>query len=142
MAGINYGRVLLGGLAGGVVANACDFVSNTLLLADDMQQMAQRLSLDYDTLNSTSVMVTWIVVDFLYATIIAWTYAAIRPRLGPGPWTAMTAGLVIFAAVTVILFGFAQMGIFTMPTFVKATMLSTVTAVLTGLAAGKVYHEA
>ena len=85
MAGINYGRVLLGGLVGGVVANACDFVSNTYLMADDMQKMAQRLGLDQTHLNSGTVIATWTTIDFLYATLIVWTYAAIRPRFGPGP---------------------------------------------------------
>ena len=54
---------------------------------------------------------------------------------------AVTAALVIFAAITVILYGFMEMGIFTSATFVKATVISAVTAVLTGLAGGKVYSE-
>ncbi len=142
MAGINYGRVLIGGLVGGVVANLCDFVVNMFLLADDMQQMAQRLGLDWATVSGSSVAISWVAIDFLYATLIVWTYAAVRPRLGAGPKTAVTAGLVIFSAVTVILFGFAQMGIFTMPTFIKATLFSGVTAVLTSLAGGWAYKEA
>lgn len=142
MTGINYGRVLVGGLVAGVVANVCDFVINFFLIAEDLQQMAQRLGLDQDTLNSPAVAVTWVVVDFIYATLIVWTYAAIRPRLGPGPKTAITAGLVIFAAVTVVLFGFTQMGVFTMPTFLKSSALSAVTAVLASLAGGWAYREA
>jgi hypothetical protein len=141
MAGINYGRVAIGGLVGGIVANVCDFVSNSFVLADDMQQMAQRLGLDQAHLASSTVMITWIVIDFIYATLIVWTYAAIRPRLGPGPATALSAGLVLFAAVTVILYGFTEMGIFTTATFVKASLFSALTAALTSLAGAKVYTE-
>ena len=89
MAGINYGRVALGSLVGGVAANVVDGLSNSFLMADDFQRMAQRLNLDPAIINSTGSMVTWIVVDFIYAALIMWTYAAIRPRFGPGPGTVL-----------------------------------------------------
>ena len=142
MAGINYGRVVLGGLVAGVVANACDFVSNTYLLAEDMQRMAQRLNLDQAMMNSSSVAITWTVVDFIYALLIVWTYAAIRPRFGPGPGTAVKAGLVICAAVSAIIFGFVGMGIFTPDTYIKSLGLSVVSTVLASLAGGYMYKEA
>jgi hypothetical protein len=138
---INYGRVLLGALVGGVVANICDFVINGIIMLEDGQRMAQRLNLDRDVLASPTVMVSWIAIDFIYAFLIVWTYAAIRPRLGPGPKTAACAGLVIVAAVTVVLFGFMQMGVFTPDSFMKNAALSTLTAVLTGVAGGYVYKE-
>ena len=46
MAGINYGRVALGALAGGIVANACDFVINAILFVEDNERMVQRLNLN------------------------------------------------------------------------------------------------
>jgi hypothetical protein len=141
MAGINYGRVVLGGLAAGVVANVCDFFISVYLMADDLQRMARRLNLDWDVVNGPAVLVTWTIVDFLYATLMVWTYAAIRPRLGPGPKTAVIAGLVIYAAATVVLFGFQSMGIFTADSFVKNAVFSLGTAVLASLVGGAVYKE-
>jgi hypothetical protein len=140
MADINYRRVLIAGLAAGVVANVCD-MAIAVVTADDVQRMAQRLSLDQRRLNSTSTMVSWIVIDFIYATLIVWTYAAIRPRLGPGPRTAVTAGLVLYGAVTTVLFGFQRMGLFTPDLFVKHAVLSLITAVLVSLVGGRVYRE-
>jgi hypothetical protein len=141
MAGINYPRVLLGALAAGVVANVCDSVTNAVIMADDMRRMAQRLNLDWSAVSGTSGIVTWVVIDFLYAALIVWTYAAIRPRLGPGPTTAVAAGLVVFLSATVVLFGFQQMGIFTLDAFIKNAACSAVTAVLASLAGGAVYKE-
>jgi hypothetical protein len=141
MAGINYGRVALGGLAAGGVANACDFVISTFLMAGDLQRMTRRLNLDWEVVNGPGVLVTWTIVDFLYATLMVWTYAAIRPRFGPGPKTAILAGLVIFAAATVVLFGFQSMGIFTMDSFIKNALFSLGTAVLASLAGGAIYKE-
>ena len=51
------------------------------------------------------------------------------------------AGLVIFAASTVVLFGFQQMGIFALDAFIKNAAASAVVAVLAGLAGGAVYRE-
>lgn len=139
---INTGRVVIGGMVGGVVANVCDVVSNMFLMADELQQMVQRLGLDQAVVNGPRVAIVWIAVDFLYATLIVWTYAAMRPRFGPGPATAVKAALAIFAGITLIVFGFAEMGIFAMATFMKGTLLSLITAVLAGLSGARLYKEA
>jgi magnesium-transporting ATPase (P-type) len=141
MPGINYGRVFLGGLVAGVVANACDLATGVFLMAEETDQMVQRLGLNRDVVAGSTVAISWIIVDFIYATLIVWTYAAVRPRLGPGPKTAMTVGLVVFGAVTAILFGFSQMGFFTTPAFMKSAFLSAVTTVLASLAGAWVYRE-
>ena len=141
MAGINTKRVLLGGLAGGVVANACDFVINGYLMAEDSRRMASRLNLDWEVVSGTGVAVTWMAIDFMYAMLIVWTYAAIRPRLGPGPMTAITAGMMIFSASTIILFGFQQMGVFTPDMFAKSAFFSLMTATLVSLTGAKIYRE-
>ncbi len=142
MAGINYGRVALGGLAAGAVANVCDFVISAYLMADDLVRLTRRLNLDWEVVNSPTVLAVWTVVDLLYATLMVWTYAAIRPRLGPGPKTAMAAGFVVYASATVVLFGFQSMGIFTADSFVKNAVYSFVAAMLTSLTGAAVYKEA
>jgi len=54
-------------------------------------------------MQSTASLVTLVVIDFLFGALIAWTYAAIRPRLGPGASTAMAAGFVIWSAWTLMM---------------------------------------
>ena len=140
MARINYSRVLIGGLMAGAVANLCDFAWS-FVLADEMDRMIQRLNLNRGVVNSASTAITWILVDFVYATLIVWTYAAIRPRFGPGPKTAVRAGVVICGAVTVILFGFHRMGFFTTTGFLLSAALSFVSAIRAALAGAKLYRE-
>lgn len=139
MGGMNLVRVLLGGIVAGVVANAGDFVINTYLLAEDMSRMATRLGLDQSALDAS--MTTWIVVDFLYGILIVFAYAAMRPRFGAGPKTAVIAGLTVFLAATVVLAGFQAIGIFAPDTFVKNAVLSLVVTVAASLAGGAVYKE-
>jgi len=139
MSNINVGRVILGGLVAGVVANACDYVINGILMADDQAAMAQRLNLDQAAVAGS--MTTWIIVDFLYGLLIVFTYAAIRPRFGAGPRTAIIAGLTLFLAITAVLMGFASMGIFTQDLFLKSSALSLVATLAASLAGGAVYKE-
>ena len=141
MAPINHGRVVLGGLVAGVVANIGDFVVNNMIMADDMIRMAQRLNLNQALMASAAVGMTWVVVDFVYGTLIVWTYAAIRPRFGAGPGTAIKAGLVLWAAVAAVLFGFQSMGIFTPDSFLKSAVLSLATTILASLAGAWAYKE-
>src|SRR6185295_1610523 len=119
MASINTGKVVAGGLVAGVVANAVDFVTNNYVLAADWQTWAAAHNIDAATLTSGAVAGTWIAVDFIFGLLLVWTYAAMRPRFGPGIQTAFFAGLVIYLAPTLVLFGFTMMGMMTMAMFVK-----------------------
>ena len=141
MSGINVSRLIIGGLLAGLAANIGDFVSNAFFLADEMDMMRQRLGIDAATWESNGALVTWIVADFILGFLIVLTYAAIRPRFGPGPTTAMTAGLVLYAAITVVILGFAQMGIFTTEVVVKAGLFSLFNMMVASLVGGWAYRE-
>jgi hypothetical protein len=139
MSGINVARLLLGGLVAGVVVNAGDFVINSYLLADDMVQLSQRLGLNQADVEGSQV--TWIVVDLIYGMLLVFSYAAIRPRFGPGPATAIVAGLVLYLAITVVLFGFMSMGMFVQDAFLRSAGLQLVVTLAASLAGGMVYKE-
>lgn len=139
MSSLNVPRLVLGGLAAGVVANILDFAVNEYLLFEDTALMVQRFGLT--DASGPGVAITWVIVDFLLGFLIVWTYAAMRPRLGPGPKTAIAAGLTLYAAITVILLGFTRMGLFSTPLFLKAAACSLVTMSLAALAGAALYKE-
>jgi len=141
MAGINTGRVVAAGLLAGVVANACDAVWNNIVLKDDMMAMAQRLGLSPADASSFSAAIPWILVDFVLGLVVVFTYAAIRPRFGPGPRTAVVAGLTLFVAITAVVYGFTSMGLMSPATFVRGSGASLVTTLLASLAGGWAYKE-
>jgi hypothetical protein len=141
MASINVGRVVTGGLVAGVVANAIDFVTNTYVLASDWAAFAPTRNLDPAALTSGSVAATFIVVDFIMGLLLVWTYAAIRPRFGAGPKTAILAGLALYLAVTVVLFGFAQLGLMSMALFVKGSVCAIISTLAASVAGAAVYKE-
>jgi len=141
MASINTGKVVAGGLVAGVVANAVDFVTNNYVLAADWQAWAAAHNIDAATLTSGAVAGTWIAVDFIFGLLLVWTYAAMRPRFGPGIQTAFFAGLVIYLAPTLVLFGFTMMGMMTMAMFVKGSCAAIVATFGAAIAGAAIYKE-
>ena len=141
MASINAGRVVIGGLVGGLVANICDFTWNMTVLKDDMAAMSQRFGMDPAAAASFSAAVPWIVVDFVIGLLVVFTYAGIRPRFGAGPKTAILAGVTLYLAITVVIYGFCSMGMMSMGAFVRGAAVSLVTTVLGSLAGCAVYQE-
>lgn len=93
MTGINLGRVVAGGLAAGLVINASETLLNTVVVADDMEAMLARFNLPPITAGAITYFVLW---GFAIGIVLVWLYAAIRPRYGPGPKTAVCAALAIW----------------------------------------------
>jgi hypothetical protein len=95
---INTARVILGGLIAGLVMNASEaFLHAGVLGADGAKLLDdwKRLGLEPDIRPS---LVFWLIgITFVLGILAVWTYAAIRPRFGAGPKTAICAGLAVWA---------------------------------------------
>lgn len=138
---MNSGKVVVGGLVAGVVMNVGDFLINTQLLAAENTAFLRRLNLDPAAMESLSGMLPWIVIDFLMGVLLVWTYAAIRPRFGPGVSTAIIAALIPFVAVTLVLAGFTSMGVFTTGMFIKGSIAALVNTSIGSVAGAWAYTE-
>jgi glucan phosphoethanolaminetransferase (alkaline phosphatase superfamily) len=136
---INTGRVVLGGLVAGVVANALDYVINAYLMAEEGADMAQRLNLSQDVMQSSTYV--WVGVDMIWGLLLVFTYAAFRPRFGPGPKTAILSGFTLWFAVCIMFGGLMSMGIFTLPGFIKYSALTLISALAASLAGAAIYQE-
>jgi hypothetical protein len=95
---INIGRVVAGGLLAGLVLNVFEYVLNGVILSDEWETAIANLGL---APTSGSAMAMFIVLFFLLGIIAVWLYAAMRPRFGPGPRTAVFAGLLVWVLVYV-----------------------------------------
>jgi len=89
MGSINAGRLVIGGLVAGVVINVSEFVLNTVVMGSQMEQMMSRLNLPPFGGAATAAFA---VLGFALGFVALWLYAAIRPRYGAGPKTALCAG--------------------------------------------------
>jgi hypothetical protein len=142
MAGINTGKVVTGGLLAGLVFNVLDFISNSVLFAADLSANFTRLGLDPAAMENASGIATWVIIDFLMGIVAVWTYAAIRPRFGPGAKTAAYAGAVLWLAIFLVMFGLTRAGMFPMGVSLKYGLMALVTNVVGTIAGAWAYKEA
>ncbi len=93
MAGINLKRVIVGGLVAGLVMNVISFVINGIVLAERYAAMGKAGHL----LTEPRLLFMPLYLVFLFAEgiVLAFLYAAARPRFGPGPRTALLVGLAV-----------------------------------------------
>jgi hypothetical protein len=74
--------------------------------------------------------------------VAVWTYAAIRPRFGPGAKTAAYAGAVLWLAIFLVMFGLTRAGMFPMGVSLKYGLMALVTNVVGTIAGAWAYKEA
>ena len=95
MGKINMQKVIIGGLVAGLVLNVVDMVLFGVVLKDDMA--AAMAALNKPAMSNAQI--PWFVfLDFVFGVFLVWLYAAIRPRFGAGPGTAVKAGLAVWFA--------------------------------------------
>lgn len=94
MGKINLGRAVLGGLLAGLVINLGEFVLNALILSSQWEDAMKELN---KPPIADSAIPFFVAGGFVLGVLAVWTYAAIRPRFGAGPKTAVCAGLIAWA---------------------------------------------
>jgi hypothetical protein len=137
---VNGGKLVAGGILAGVVMNICDYVSNNFILATDWEHIARIRNVDMADMSSPSALVTYVVVDLLLGLLVVWTYAAIRPRLGQGPGTAIVAGFMVFFAQALLMASYS-VSFLTWDVFIRGGVLMLVSALAGALAGAWVYAE-
>ena len=137
---INLRRVVVAGLVAGVLANAFDFVIAGYLLKADLEQMGTRLHLTPADAWPSAIGV-FVVGDLIWGVLIVFTYAAIRPRFGPGPRTAIISGVLPWTAIAILTAQLSAAGMRTLPSYLRGAALYLVSAVVTGLVGGMLYKE-
>lgn len=140
MGKINMSRVLLGGLLAGVVFNLLE--AGFGLAVTGKQFDAALAALGRPMVPTTANTVLYLVLGFVTGIALVWLYAGLRPRFGPGPKTAVLAGLAAWVFMGLV-HGVAWQPIGLFPT--KLNLLITVQWLielpLAAMAGGWVYRE-
>lgn len=139
---INTGRVIGGGLLAGAVMNFVDFLVNGVWLAERWMDEATALNARLAAPEAaTPSMIGWIVTDFLFGIFIVWSYAAMRPRFGPGAGTAVKAALLVWAISHVAYGSFAFLGMYSLNLIAMVSIGGLVAALAGGYAGCSIYKE-
>ncbi len=126
MAGINLSGVIKGGLVAGLLINVSEYVLNMIVMP-----------MEADAGGSIAF---WVVYAFVLGILVAWVYAAGRPRFGAGPKAAVCAGVTVWILHTLLpMAGAANMGL--MDFSMLGGVWTLVEMGLAGYLAGMLYSE-
>jgi len=140
MGQINWQRVILGGRLAVKNINAVEWVVNGVIFAGDWAAVMKDLNRSGAfSPKQISALNLW---GFLTGIAMIWLYAAIRPRYGAGPKTAVCAGAATW------FMNYALGSVFPVITHIFPLGLSTITlliglaeAIVAGLAGAWLYKE-
>jgi hypothetical protein len=141
MAGINTNKVLVGGVAAGVVMVVLDMLVTGGLLADRWNAAMERLGLPPFTEGGLDELVVFLLSYVVLGIALAFGYAAMRPRFGAGARTALIAGGIFWLATVPTIVGLTSMGVFEWSLIAGALVASLIVTVIGAYVAGWLYSE-
>jgi hypothetical protein len=144
MGRINLWRVVGAGLLAGLVMNVSQFVLHGVVLLPDGTRLMEDWTQRGLLVAPNPMLLVWLIaITFGLGLLALWTYAAIRPRFGPGPKTALLAGVAVWAMSYLYAGVYVYAGIVVLPA--KLTWLpvawSLVEVPLATLAGAWLYKE-
>lgn len=139
MGRINLGKVITGGLVAGLVLNVLDFVMNNFLMKSQFD--AVNVARHIDPAVAEAAIPAYVVIDFALGLLAVFTYAAIRPRFGAGPNTAVIAGIILAMAANLCAAFMTAGGFFPWTVWTMASAIGTVNVCLGTLAGAWMYSE-
>ena len=141
---INTSKVVVGGLAAGVVMNILDFVMNGMIFGARMQAEMNAFKPgagDAMAAMDTNTMIGYIIMDFVIGLLLAYTYAAMRPRFGPGAKTAIITALVFWIFGSILTVNYLMMGMMSRGLWMSVGFGYLVCLIIASLVAGALYSE-
>lgn len=139
MTKINMGRVFLGGLVAGLVVNVGEFILNMPILGSQWTDALKALNRPPMDAQPPTFFV---LLAFVLGILTVWLYAAIRPRFGKGPKTAISAGLMMWLlAVLYPMAGMLPMNLFPRSLMITAAVWDFFELPLAALAGAWFYRE-
>ena len=139
MGQISVGGVVKGGLAAGLIMNISQTILNVPLTGAQLEvELAAR---NLPMVGGPAIAV-FILETFVVGLITVWLYAAMRPRFGPGPKTAIMSGVAVWVLAylyTGIAFG--VLGVHSMGIVVLGVVWSLAEMIVASAVGGYLYSE-
>lgn len=140
MRGINLGRWIAGGVVAGILMWIIEGAAGSLYMRDMQTALeAHALSMEMDAAG----FVLSVAVSLIAGLTLIFFYAAVRPRFGPGPKTAITVAVALWISGYLLsLLGYQMLGIFPTQMLALWGAVGLLKMILAGLVGGWIYREA
>ena len=137
---INVNRVLAGGLVAGLVFDGYEAVMNGQIMAPQWAAIMASLNRPH---YAASQILLFQLVGLVTGLAAVWTYAAIRPRFGSGPRTALIAAAITWLTAKAIVLAYPLIsGIYPLQPMMTMLAFQVPEIALGTLAGAWVYREA
>jgi hypothetical protein len=137
---MNAKRIVLGGIVAAIVYYLGDGILHGGILQTQWKEISGTLGLD--KYQEGSGMVWFAAYDLAKGIAAIFLYAAIRPRFGAGPRTAVIAGLIAWAlAIPISLCGLLPLHFFGRKFAAEWSLIGAIPMVLGALAGAALYRE-
>lgn len=140
---INTKKVIVGGLAAGVVMNICDFLIN-MMFGEQMKAASNNFKPGLGDAMATmpgSIMAGYVIMDLVIGMLLAYMYAAMRPRFGAGAKTAIIAALILWIFGSIVSANYLVMGMMSRSLWLTFGLIYLVCLIIASLVAGALYSE-
>jgi hypothetical protein len=139
---INTQKVVVGGIVAGVVMTVIGFVSNMFILGARMKAESDAFKPGMaDQMMQGPAIITNIVMNLILGIALVWTYAAIRPRFGPGLKTATYVAALFWLLASIFYSGYMHMGMMSAGLWWSFAFVGLVNFFLSAWAGAKLYSE-
>ena len=139
---INTQKVVVGGIVAGVVMTVIGFISNMFILGARMKAESDAFKPGLaDQMMQSSAIITNIVMNLILGIALVWTYAAIRPRFGPGLKTATYVAVLFWILAGIFYSGYMHMGMMSAGLWWSFAFVGLVNFLLSAWAGAKLYSE-
>jgi hypothetical protein len=139
MGNINVARMLLGGLLAGLVISFGEYILGWLILGGQWAEVLAEAGTGKLGGGQTA---SFAVVGLLYGIALIWIYAAIRPRFGPGPKTAVVAGLTMWVVAWLLVSAYViVIGMYPTGLLIAATLWGLFELPVAAVAGAWLYQE-
>lgn len=139
---INMSKVLVGGIVAALVIIVIDFITYKYVFGTRMAAEMDAYHPGASTSMSVSTgIITMVLTDLITGILLVWLYAAIRPRFGPGPRTAVYAAIFVWLLGGLFTYGYTSMGIMSSGLWTEYAVMWLVVMLVAGQAGAKLYSE-
>ncbi len=139
---INTQKVVVGGIAAGIVMIVIGFISNMFILGARMKAESDAFKPGIaDKMMQGPAVIANIVMSLILGIALVWTYAAIRPRFGPGLKTATYVAVLFWILTGISYSGYLHMGMMSAGLWWSFAFIGLVNYFLSAWAGAKLYSE-
>ena len=139
---INTGKVVVGGLVAGLIMNVSGFVMQGMVLGKRMMaEMAAVAPALANMQPGGGEIAMRVLTQFIVGIMLVWMYAAMRPRFGPGPKTAMISAFIVWLFGFLFYLDWLYAGMMSPTTYALVSVVMVVTLAIAAWVGCMLYKE-